>query len=562
MRPWLIGFATLALLVPSTGCGRRTPGAKKDCWRDDGVVRVAISAQPNTLDWSRSSETSYMNYPVIHAMMRGLTALDEKHQPIPDLAERWEIETTADGHQVYTFHLRAGLVWSDGTTPLTAADFVFGWRRAIQGFEPAELADLLGADEVVRAREANDPAATQAAVARLGVEAVDDLTLRVTLKSPRSYFLARVAYVYPFFPAPSRVLAGKSEDEIRKYFDQPGGGKPVVMGAFMVDSWDRSVEHSPLKLVPNPHYPGSQDPGAAKGLMVLQSDLSQELYDRCDIDFLYLDDPAELNAAAASGAPYTREPLLSTYWLGLNTSKVNLPLRRAISYALDRKKLVDGLLPTMRPALGLLPPDLPGAVDEGDPLAANLPRFDLAKARQLVKDSGYAGEPLTLLVRSSGTFMPEVAIADGIRRQLGEVGIQVTLTTTADFANDIKDPAGNVRYHMFLKRTGADYAHPQTFLLVFTPSGNNYTEWQKIDGGAPAAAFQALLEQGAAESDPLKMKQVFTRAQEMLLVDQAVLVPIYHPDRYYRKRSWLDGLGVDPFNFVTLRSMRLRSPQP
>jgi peptide/nickel transport system substrate-binding protein len=246
------------------------------------------------------------------------------------------------------------------------------------------------------------------------------------------------------------------------------------------------------------------------------------------------------------------------YWLGLNAGLLPLELRQAISLALDRPALLEGLLPAARPALGLLPPDLPGAVGEGDPLAASFPRRDLARARALVAASGHDGRTLTLLVRASGTFLPEVAIADGVRRQLADIGLTVKLVATADFANDIKDPTGRVRHPLFLRRIGADYAHPQTFFTPFAPTGLNYTGFEQLEGGALIRRFQALVERGAAEAHPEDAVADFTAAQAVLLVDAAVAVPLYYPDRYSLTRSWLQGLGVDAFNFLTLRDARVR----
>jgi ABC-type transport system substrate-binding protein len=546
------------LAVGGCRCPSRpaTEGDASDCFRGDGVIRVASASPPNTLDWGRSSENSAPNYPVMQALMRGLTRLDAHHVPVPDLAERWEVALTADAppRQVYTFHLGPHLTWSDGTTPLVARDFVFAWRRVLAvGLETAELNDLLGARQAVEAREAQDPARLAAALDRLGVEALDEHTLRVTLASPRSYFLSRVATVYPLFPVPSRLLEGKPEAEVHAYFEQPTASSPVVVGSYRVAGWDRSSEGAPLRLEPNPFGPAAGAPGLPRAIVVVQSSLGPLLYRRCEVDFLFQDEPWALGRTAA----LQRQELLSVYWLGLNAGLLPLPLRQAIALTLDRPALLEGLLPAARPAFGLLPPDLPGAVAEGDARAEGWPRRDLARARALVASSGYDGRPLTLLVRTQGTFLPEVAIADGVRRQLADIGLHVTLAATADFAGDIRDPEGRIRHPLFLRRIGADYAHPQTFFTPFAPTGLNYTGFEALDGGATVQAFQALVERGAAEDEPGRATSDFTAAQRLLLWDAAVAVPLYYPDRYFQTRRWLSGLGVDAFNFLTLRDARV-----
>jgi ABC-type oligopeptide transport system substrate-binding subunit len=548
-------FILLALLILSA-CNQ-TP---RDCPPHSDELRVSLVSLPNTLDWSRSNETSWVNYPVMHAMMRGLTTLDAQFKPAPGLAERWEVSLSNDTppKQTYLFHLRKDLLWSDGKTPLRAKDFVLGWRRAIMGNEPVEMADLVGSDEVFALRESTTlPAGErssklEAALQQLGVEAVDDHTLKVTLKAPKNYFLSRLAFVYTFFPAPSADLEGKSEEEIRRYFDEPQGGKPMVIGAYTVSSWDRAAQT--LTLSPN-SFDKDTPKNKPQRLTLLHAELAPILYEQCKLDFYMVDDPSTLKDAPKD---IRRQPLMSTYWLGMNGSKVPLKLRQAISFALKREALVEGLLPEARPAFGLLPSSLVGSATPQDPLAKNFPSFDQEKAKALLKESGYQGEELTLLVNSSETFLPETGIADAVKQQLAALGIKVRIQATSNFSGDIKAPDGSIRHELFLRRIGADYAHPQTFFTPFGARGQSYTSWQTLESGAPLQDFERLMAQGAAAEAPDEMKKFYTEAQTLLLSTYAVLVPIYHPDRYYRSRSWVAGLSIDPFNFLTLRDISVK----
>lgn len=563
LRSLPLGLLVVALLTLA-GC-RRSTDAERPCAPRAGEVRVALSALPSTLDWNHSHEDSFRNYPVLHAMMRGLVTLDAQNRPAPGLAERWDVALTADSppRQVYTFHLRPGVVWSDGKTPLTAQDFVVGWRRGVLGAEPASFDGIVGVDQLIAARRADAPAETVRQLAeRIAVEAVDPLTLRVTLKSPRTYFLSRIAYTYPYFPAPSRELEGKSEEAIRRYFDEPEGGRPLVLGAFQVVTWDR-VEQK-VELVRNPYdsapHAGEAGLQPVSRLVLREAALSPLLYRECRLDMLMLDDPAALTRAPPDTQ---RVPLLSVFWLGINSTRVpSLHLRRAIAHAVDRAQVTQGLLPQARVASSFLPPDMPGGLPAGDPLAAGFPQHDLEAARRELAASGYDGRELTLLVREGGTFLPELGIADAVRRQLGALGIRVRLVSTSNFANDIKSQAGTIQHDLFLRRTGSDYAHPQTLFTMFQPNGNHYTDWHRLEGGGTAREFLRVLEEGAAESEPARMKAAYARAQQMLLAEHVVVVPLFFPDRYYRKRPWLEGLGVDPFNFLTLHGLALEGGSP
>ena len=608
----------IALVLAGSACRCGSTGV---CGPRGDEVRIALATLPNTLDWSASSQSSAPNYPVIHAMMRGLTALGRHDEVVPALAASWEVTTVgAPPRQVYTFHLRRDLVWSDGKTPLTAEDFVFGWRRALLGNEPETMLDIAGARAVLEARSSRvAPAAVHARIAQalthFAVKALDAHTLQVTLRSPKSYFLARVAYVYPFFPEPSADLLGRTPEEIRRYFNSPSHGRPLVLGAFRVVRWDRLGRT--VRLEENPFDHDVPARGRVKSLLLVQAALSPILYDHCRIDFALMDDPSML----ASPPPDLRHTdLLSTYWLGMNTTLVPLPLRQAIAHAIDRQALMKGLLPQVRLATTYLPPGMPGAPDASDPQLKTYPRYDPGLAKGLLASPGesavpsspaspersptvlgpaqskggardalptppfdsaqgtrdidqahsraaslpaaYHGQPLTLLVRDSNTFLPEVAIAEGIREQLEAVGIDVRVQETSNFTNDIQDAGGRVVVPLFLKRVGADYAHPQTMLTPFQANGVNYTDFAKLDGGKEEAKLDALLDAGAATTDPAAMRRIYGEADALLVRDDVVMVPLFYPDRYYRIRPWLAGLGVDSFNFLTLRSMHFVKSEP
>ena len=530
-------------------------------FQPDPGIKIIVPAMPTTLDWSYSDPASWSNYPVMLATQKGLTTLGADNSVQPALAERWERERDAQGREIYTFHLRSDVRWSDGTTPLTAQDFVFGWRRAMLGRERGEMAEIVGAREAVELQERGAPAEqVQAALERTGVEALDPHTLRVTLARPRSYFLARLANVYLFFPAPSADLAGKSDEEIRDYFDRPRDGRPLSLGPYRVERWDRAGErvrlvHNPASAFQPPLEPGE---GPAPVVTLMKSEIGSALYERGRVDFVFIDSALALRGRRPEDLH--DEPLLSTYFLALNTERppLNRPeVRRAIAHALDREALMAGLLPAVRPTNVLLPPDLPGAAThEG---AARLPRFDRERAREALRGVPGLDRPLRLVFRAGDSFVPEVAIAERIAAQLATVGITVTLDARSDFSSEVarRTPEGPRAYDMYLRRLGADYAHPNTFFTLFEREGNHQTGWETQSGGEPMSRFERVLEEADAEADASRARTLYAQAQAVLLDEQAVIVPLYHPDRYYRSRPKLRGLDVDPFNFLALKSLRL-----
>ena len=532
-------------------------------FQPDPGVKVVVPAMPSTLDWSTSDPTSWVNYPVLLATMKGLTQLSERNEVQPAIAGRWERTLTPEGHERYLFHLRRDVRWSDGATPVTARDFVLGFRRAAVGKERTDTSDLLGVEEVLSLLERGAPRVeVDAAVERIGARALDDWTLEVTLSHPRSYFLSRLANVYLFFPAPSAFLAGKSEEEIRAYYDRPRGGHPVSVGPFRVDAWDRAGERVRLARNPASAFAPPLGPGErpVEVLTLMKSEVGPALYDRGRVGFVFVDSPVALRSGRFPDL--TRRELLSTYFLAFNTQRPPLDspeVRRAVAMALDRDALLAGLLPAARPTGVLLPPTMPLSATEDE--ARRLPTFDLAAARALLERHPEArGRTLRLVHTARESFVPETAIAERIRDQLARVGLKVEIDARSDFSSEISRvaPDGFRAHDLYLKRLGADYAHPNTFFTLFERTGNHFTGWEKLRGGEPLARFQALRERADAEGDLEQARRLYVQAQEVLLGEEVVIAPLYHPDRYFRARPELAGLSVDPFNFLSLGQVRLR----
>jgi peptide/nickel transport system substrate-binding protein len=537
-------------------------GACGPCgFQPDPGIKVVVPAMPTTLDWSFSDPASWSNYPVMLATQKGLTTLGTDNSIQPGLAERWERSLTPEGREVYTFHLRRDVRWSDGTTPLTAQDFVVGWHRALLGRERGEMSELAGAAEVLELQERGAPAEqVRAALGRVGVEALGPHTLRVTLERPRSYFLARLSNVYLFFPTPSADLVGKSEDAVQDYFDRPRDGRPLALGPYRVERWDRAGER--VRLVHNPHsaFQPPLGPGErpAPVLTLMKSEIGPALYERGRVDFVFVD-----SAAALRGKPppdLEREPLLSTYFLAFNTERPPLDrpeVRRALARALDREALMRGLLPDTRPSHVLLPPELPLSATAEE--AARLPHAAPARARAELQGVPGLDRPLRLVFRAGDSFVPEEAIAERLAAQLAAVGVRVTLDSRSDFSAEVarRTPEGPRAYDLYLRRLGADYAHPNTFFTLFERTGNHQTGWETQQGGEPMARFERLLEEADAEADEARARTLYVQAQALLLEEMAVIAPLYHPDRYFRTRERLRGVDVDPFNFLSLRALRL-----
>ncbi|MGQ0507749.1 MAG: peptide ABC transporter substrate-binding protein, partial [Myxococcaceae bacterium] len=139
-----------------------------------------------------------------------------------------------------------------------------------------------------------------------------------------------------------------------------------------------------------------------------------------------------------------------------------------------------------------------------------------------------------------------------------KIGLNEILEPRSDFSSELSrlSPDGNRAHDLYLRRIGADYAHPNTFFTFFERTGNNYTGWEHLDDGALISRFEKLL--GKGDASPVEDGGEYAQAEKVLLSEGIALIPLYHPDRYFRARPTLVGLGVDPFNFLSLRELRLK----
>ena len=220
----LAAFLSMAMVAGlATGCG--TPGGgKSDGDSADGkVFRYAVNTLPTTLDPTKGQ--GIVDNEIQHAVTEGLTrntAGDVK----PGIAESWD--ESEDG-LTYTFHLRKDAKWSDGE-PITAADFEYSWKRLVnpETASPyAFIGDCLKNGQAIEQGNMD--------VEELGVKAVDDTTLEVTLEHPTSYFLSLIGSSGQFAPL--------RQDIVEKYGTDfaATSEKNVYSGPFVMTSSEDNV---------------------------------------------------------------------------------------------------------------------------------------------------------------------------------------------------------------------------------------------------------------------------------------------------------------------------------
>jgi oligopeptide transport system substrate-binding protein len=509
-------LAALLLSLLALGCARKSPGDS-----GPGSGTAAASTAPGKMIWRVGNGTEPQDldpqtvsgvpeHKLIMALFEGLLAENPRDlSPEPGVAERWEV--SADG-LAYTFHLRADARWSDGT-PLTAATFVRSYQRMLTPALAAEYAYLL--HFIKNARAYNE--GKLADFAAVGVTAVDDRTLRITLETPTPFLLKLIASHYSWYPVPVHVIE-KFGGLTRKGTAWTRPGNLVSNGPFVLKEWQ---QQKLLTVARNPQYwdrarvrldeihffPVENQDTEERMFRTGQLDTTYEL-PLAKIDVYRRENPAALHTDA----------YLGVYFYRFNLKRPPLQdrrVRRALALAVDRESLVRNVLHGgQAPAYGV---SYPGT-------AGYTPRAKLtgtiAEAQQLLADAGFPGgrgfPKLELLYNTSQNHrVLAEALQQMWRRTLG-----IDLGLRNEEWKVYLDSQDAMNFD--LQRGGwiADYLDPHVFLEIWA-SGN-----ANNDTGFAHAGYDALL-QAALRAPDEKTRYELYQQMDAILVDELPVLPIY-----------------------------------
>ncbi len=499
----LAAFPVCTALLLS-GCAKREPVVVSAARA--GILHAGINGEPSELD------PHVINAPpdfrVIHALFEGLLRSDPATgAPLPGVAESWS--ASADG-LVYTFKLRAEARWSNGD-PVTAADFLFSFRRA--------LSPALGSQYTLLFNPVRGAAAFAAGklddFAQVGFAAPDPRTVVVTLAQPTPYFLALVAGNPVWFPVhPATVLKFGKPDQRGTGWTR--AGRLVGNGPFVLPEWKPNERIVATK---SPTYWNAASIRLnALNLYPIDSVDTEERAFRAGQLHVTTSVPVSriLGYVADKDGPLRIMPLLNSRFLNVNTTRPGLRdprVRRALALVLDRATICRKVLTaTEAPAYHVVPDGMPGyqpAVRLGE---------NVALARDLLALAGFPegrGFPkLTLRrVAGSGRELAEV-LQETWRTQLGvEIALLESESRVHWSLMQQKD------YDLAVGGWNADYPDASTYLDLFTTqSGWNFTGWSD-------AAYDMLVAQSSRELDPAARLHLLQQA-EARLVEECPVIPL------------------------------------
>ncbi|MEO8956588.1 MAG: peptide ABC transporter substrate-binding protein [Ktedonobacteraceae bacterium] len=513
-------LCVLVLAVVACGGGSTTPTTTSTTLATTQLVRfpnVGIAdANSAFLDPAQGPDANTAQ--VAGMIYSGLVKSDVNLNVVPDQAT-WDI---SPDNKVYTFHLKQGITFSDGT-PVTAQTYVYTLTRALLPAENSPIATFFEGN-IVGAMDVNSKKTTTLA----GVKAVDNQTLQITLTQPTPYFL-EVLTNYLYFPLNKAVIDQYGETDWPNHV----AGSAVGTGPFMVKEWDHKVK---MVLVPNPHYYGAKTKLTEVDMsFVSDPHTAFEAYQAKEYDFVWNIIPAE-QASAQSMAGFTRKSLLQTDLLFFNNKMPpfdNVAVRQAFAYAIDKPLLVHAIFKdAVVPAQTIIPPGMPGY----QPNYPGLP-FDKAKAKSLIQGvypDVSKVPPITFSYPNSQVTPAESATLQQMWQDA--LGIHVNLRPVDLTAYNTQTANHQVQFGF--TQWGADFPDPYDWLaLNLLPNANNNSgEWNN-------AAFAQTVSQAEQSSGDARIK-LYNQA-EQIAISEVGWLPIDHEALAAIIPSWLHGVTLN-----------------
>lgn len=531
-----MAFTLLASLTILAGCKKDGAAKGAEAEKSPVVMNWNLSSDPKTIDPGLNGANDGGH--IIGNTFEGLVR-ERSGEVVPGIAKSWD--TSEDGKTI-TFHLRESK-WSDGS-PLTAHDFVYAWKRAIDPATASEYGWIWHYTNVFKAEAANSG---EVSLDEVGIRAVDDLTFEVTLSAPTDYFVSLSSF-YHFKP----VKQSSVED--------PAGAD----GAWAKDP-ALAVSNGPFKLTSykigdgltlekNEYFWKKEEVGidVINVKFIDSASTGYTAYKAGEFDFLDQNSipPAEIPALIAENPEFYVYPLLGTYYYNFNMDLdlwKDVRVRRAMAYAIDREKIVETLARGNVAAAGFIPPGF--VDDQGRDFFETAGTYGVAtdssaieEAQRLLAEAGYPnGEGFPSFVLMYNTAEGHQLVAEMVQEMWKtNLGIECTLENQEWAVFQDTRKAGDYE----VSRGGwlTDFMDPMGMLAIFV-DGNTYNDPNYNNPAYNEAMKRASSSYGKEHYDALY------EAQDIMMNDMPI-VPVYHYTSFFLSspkikgwdRSVLDGM--------------------
>jgi oligopeptide transport system substrate-binding protein len=497
-------FTALLFSGCGTDSGTGDPdGAAPD---EEMVLTFNVGTEPETMDVHLS--TGVPEATIMLQIYDGLTRLNA--DSVPELALAESVDVSEDG-LVYTFNLRDGLVFSNGD-PLTAEDFVFSWKRALDPELAADYAYMLYYIKGAEAYNVGEGSADD-----VMVEALDDKTLQVTLEAPTPFFMSLVAFK-TYYPLHRPTVEADPEGW------HLSADTIIGNGPFKMVSWAQGQ----MEFTPNENYWDADAIILDRLVFTMVENESTELtmFETGEIDFTHTVPGQEIPRLEATGELVIL-PYLGTYYYIFQIEKPPLDdinVRKALTLAIDREAIVTNVTQGGQlPAFAYVPPGIPEV--DGSDFRANggdYITYDPEMAQQLLAEAGYPGGegfPAVEILYNTSEMHKLVAeaIQEMWKQNLGIDNVTLTNQEWGVYLNT-RDEGD-----FMIARAGwiGDYLDPFTFLDMWvTDGGNNNSRFSN-------AEYDQLIADVRLGDDEVQRMEMMHRLEDILM-EEMPICPIYY----------------------------------
>ena len=535
-----------------TGAASATGEAADAAEAGSNGFTVQLGPNPETLDPALNAAVDGGN--TLITIEEPLLIIDENNEVQPGQAESYEV---SDDGLTWTFHMRDGLKWSDGSD-LTAADFEYSFKRLASPDTAAPYAETVvgmidGYQDAIGNPDADGNTTTDPDWDALNVHASEDgKTLTVQLSYPCSYFDKLASFV-----ATSPVQQATVEANGDAWCTEPD--TYVCNGPYMITEWTPSER---IVLSKNPYYVGGWDSSKIVSdtitlLLLEDSSASYAAYNSGEAQLVKdvpTDEIPSLTRAEDGGDFYLDE-IMGTYYISLNDQEepfTDVRVRKALSLAIDRDYVANTIMQGIyTPATALVGP---GIVDEngyfmdnangGEPYIGDDYEANLEEAKSLLAEAGYPdGEGFPTITYSANDSGYHIPVAEYLQQAWGELGITMNIDKVEWSSFIPMRRAGD--YDISRNGWSMDYNDPSNMLELFTTNnGNN-------DGKYANPEFDQVIEDSRVADKTAHFEKLH-EAEDILMNDAACIPVAYYNDFWLQSPS-LKGTWHSPYGYWYLQ---------
>ncbi|PHM66320.1 periplasmic murein peptide-binding protein precursor [Xenorhabdus stockiae] len=486
-------------------------------------------SEPASLDPHKSDSSS--EFDILVDLFERLVDTDKEEKIIPALAERWE---TTD-NKTWIFYLRKEAKWSDGS-PVTAHDVVFTWRRLVTPDTVSPYGSYLVQANITNAQAV---LSGKKKPEELGIKALNDKTLEVTLEKPKAGLLQMLAHA---------VMSPLNEKVVTKHgnkWTQPQFF--VSNGPFTLSEW---VVNEKIVGVRNPHYWDNKNTIINKVTYLpisdYKADLNRYLAGELDISN---GGPTDFFSKLQKelGDQFHIKPIMSVSYYLFNTQKPpfnDVRVRQALTLALDRDVIAGRVLGQgQKPAYHVVSPGSGGMELKHPDYASWTQEQRVEKAKALLNEAGFnEGNPLKfkLLYNTSDAHKRLAIAASSIWKK--NLGVDAILENQESKSQTESLYQGNFEVGRYAWQ--ADYNSPFTFLEIFmTGNTNNITKYSNPE-------FDKLV----LKADETNEQAIYQKALDIITHDSPA-IPVYYFVRVKLVKPYVGGLFVSPLGHIMTKDL-------